>query len=414
MNRYVAVLMSAFFSCAALSFASDRAKIEPATAVQLVSEQQGEDPVIGIWNGQAGGYSWQTAIVRNPNQANDGYEFVGVLLRPWPLFKKGEAHIYLSKSSMAGVYEGKEKWKSLISGSWSSARFYLRDANLLEQSNNIGFSTPLGSDWNLLRQPVPSRAPEHPLKHSGGDDLQTATVSESENKDRVQSILFVWFDEEQPKPGSQVLEVVVTARAYEGVLSVLREVRGANTAVKSGFSVLETNYHPPTFQLGTWLTQQPSPERVTSVFYWEDEILSDTTPVMDFYMTRRAYESVIAAVQEYFARVRNMQPLPPEKEGKLSRFLKVLGMVSSAALQGMANYYTTVRPIEEQRIAVQQAASAQRDEAYAAQQQVWELQKVNQTLDRMNTQVLLENLRRDGEQWGRMLQRYTTGSWSFR
>jgi hypothetical protein len=225
-------------------------------------------------------------------------------------------------------------------------------------------------------------------------------------------MLFVWFDEEQPHPGCQVLEVVVTARAYEGVLSILREVRGTNTAVKSGFSVLETNYHPPTFQLGTWLTEQASPERITSVFYWEDEVLGETTPVMDFYMTRRAYESVITAVQQYFAEIRKVQPLPPDREGKLSRFLKVLGTVSSAALQGMANYYTTVRPIEEQRMALQQVAAAQQAEAYAARQQVWELQRLNQQIDQANTQRLLQNLRRDGEQWGRMLQRYSKGTWS--
>jgi hypothetical protein len=412
-KRYTPVLILIFSLCCALSFAGDKTRIEPAAAVQLVADQQHDDPVIGIWSGQAGGYGWQTAIVKNPNEASDGYEFVGVLLRPWPLFKTGEAHIYLSRSSAAGVYEGKEKWKSLLHGSWSGARFYLRGANQLVQSNNIGFSTPLGSDWNLLRQPVPSRATERPLKHAG-EQLQSASIAGPESRGAVQSSLFVWFDEDQPKPGSQVLEVVVTARAYEGVLNILRDVRGANTAVKSGFSVLETNYHPPTFQLGTWLSQQPSAESVTSVFYWEDEILGETTPVMDFYMTRRAYENITTMVQEYFAQARKVQSLPPHREGKLNRFLKVLGIVSSAALQGMANYYTNVRPIEEQHIALQQAASAQQAEAYAAQQQVWELQKLNQTIDRMNTQAFLENLRREGEQWGRMVQRYSTGSWASR
>jgi hypothetical protein len=413
MMRFITLLTTALCLCIELSLAGDKTtKIEPTTAIQLVSEQQSVDPVIGVWSGQAGGYGWLTAIVKNPNQANDGYEFVGVLIQPWPLFKKGEAHIYLNKSSAAGVYEGKEKWKSLVHGSWSGARFYLKDANQLVQSNNIAFSTPLGSEWILLRRPVAaSRAPQTPLKHSG-DELPTATVSESGNHDAVQSMLFVWFDEEQPQAGSQVLEVVVTARAYEGVLSILREVRGSNTAVKSGFSVLDTNYHPPTFQLGKWLTEQTSPESVTSVFYWEDEVLGETTPVMDFYMTRRAYESVITAVQQYFAEIRKVQPLPPDREGKLSRFLKVLGTVSSAALQGMANYYTTVRPIEEQRMALQQVAAAQQAEAYAARQQVWELQRLNQQIDQANTQRLLQNLRRDGEQWGRMLQRYSKGTWS--
>jgi uncharacterized protein YijF (DUF1287 family) len=89
-----------------------------------------------------------------------------------------------------------------------------------------------------------------------------------------------------------------------------------------------------------------------------------------------------------------------------------LGVVAQGALQGMANYYTTLRPIEEQNLDLQQAASAQQATAYAAQQQVWELQRLNQQLDRLNTQQLLNQLRRDGEQYGRMLQRYSSGSWS--
>lgn len=151
---------------------------------------------------------------------------------------------------------------------------------------------------------------------------------------------------------------------------------------------------------------------MTSVFLWEDEILGETTPVMDFYMTRRAYESVVSAVQVYFAQVRKSQSLPPEKERRLSSFLRVLGLVAQGALQGMANYYATVRPLEEQRLALQQAASSQQAATYAAQQQVWELQRLNQQLDQLHTQQLLSQLQRDGEQYGRMLQRYSTGSWS--
>jgi hypothetical protein len=328
-------------------------------------------------------------------------------------FKKGEAHIYLSRTSAAGVYEGREKWKSLIRSSWSGARFYLKDVGQLVQSNNIGFSTPLGSDWTLLRQPIPPSAiaPSLPLKHAG-DELQTARVSAAANEATVQSVIFVWFDEDQPKPGTRVLEVVVTARAYEGVLAILREVRGSDTSVRSGFSVLETNYHPPTFQLGTWIGRQPSPEKLTSVFYWEDEVLGETAPVMDFCMTPRAYENVVSAVQQHFAQTGRSQPLPPEKKRRLTSFLRVFGAVAQGALQGMANYYTTVRPIEEQRLALQQAATAQQARAYAAQQQVWELQSLNQRVDRLNTQLLLNQLQRDGEQYGRMLQRYSTGSWS--
>lgn len=412
MSRYRVSLLLVLTLFVQPSSAGDKTRIDPATAIRLVSEQGLDDPVIGVWSGAAGGYDWQTAIVKNPSQKSPGYEFVGVMLRPWPFFKKGEAHIYLNRTSAPGIYEGREKWKSLIGSSWSSARFFLKDAGQLVQLNNIGFSTPLGSDWTLLRQPVPSPAAVSalPFKHAGADP-QTATVSSASNA-TVQSVIFVWFDEEQPRPGTQVIEVVVTARAYEGVLSILREVRGTDTTVRSGFSVLETNYHPPTFQLGMWIGRQSSPETLTSVFLWEDEILGETTPVMDFYMTPRAYESVVSAVQQHFAQAQKSQPLPPEKERRLNSFLRVLGVVAQGALQGMANYYTTVRPIEEQLLALQQAATAQQAAAYASQQHVWELQRLNQQVDRLNTQQLLNQLRRDGEQYSRMLQRYSTGSWS--
>jgi hypothetical protein len=414
MSKRIAVCFMAILLLALPSFSGDKKKLDTATAVQLISEQQGDDLIIGLWNGAAGGYSWQTAIVKNPDHSKDGYEFVGLLVRPWPFFKKGEAHIYLNKTGAAGVYEGKEKWKSsFFFGSWSSARFYLTGANQLVQSNNIGFSTPLGSDWTLLRQPVVSQQTTQslPLKKAG-NELSTATIASQASQDVVQSVLFVWFDEEPPQPGAQVIEAVVTARAYEGVLTVLREVRGANTAVKSGFSVLETNFHPPTFQLGQWISQQSSPEKLTSVFYWEDELLGETTPVMNFYMTRRAYESVIAVVQQYFAGIRKSQQLPSEKEKRLNGFLSVLGTVAQGALQGMANYYTTVRPVEQQQLALEQAVAAQRSQAYAAQQQVWELQKLNQQIDQLNTQRFLDQLQRNGEQYSRMLQRFSTGTWS--
>lgn len=92
--------------------------------------------MIGIWNGAAGGYDWQAAIVKNPNREIDGYEFVGVMLRPWPFFKKGEARLYLNRTAATGVYEGREKWKSLLASSWSSARFYVQGAGQLAQSNH--------------------------------------------------------------------------------------------------------------------------------------------------------------------------------------------------------------------------------------------------------------------------------------
>lgn len=407
--------------CAVLTFLANaqnskpkKVKMTAELAVQMVSEQQGTDPILGLWNGAAGGYQWQTAIVRDPNQQESGCKFIGVLIRPWPFFRKGETHICINDTGTPGVYQGREKWKStFLFGEWHGATFFLRGQNELKQSNNIGFETPLGSDWTLWRQQLPTARPSltsqgPPLRQTPGG--QQGAVVAPTGAGTIESDIFGWFDEEPPQPGTPVLEVVVTARAYEAVLSILREVRGTNTKVSPAWenNILESNYHPPTYRLGEWISRQESPEKLSSVFYWEDEVLGETTPVMNFYMTKHAYASVIAIVQQHFEQIQHTQNMPEPKKRRLGGFLNVLGLVAQGALQGMANYYTVIKPIEDARIA---AINAQASQKYAMQQQLWELQKLNQTLDQMRTQAFLNQLQREGEQYNRMLRRYTSGSW---
>jgi len=236
--------------------------------------------------------------------------------------------------------------------------------------------------------------------------------------------LFVWFDEGPPSAGTQFLEVVITARAYDAVLSVLKQVRGKNTTGQYGESVLETNYHPTTFRLGDWLAAQPDATTIPSVFYWEDETLSDTTPVMSFYMTKRAYQSTLDVLAAYMVgsqgngnlpqsslSVANPQPSePPPAPPAQPRtsFWSTLARAGFAALQGMANYYAYVRPIEQERIAAQQAASATNA---ALNAQVFELQKLNNSVSQMQTQMVLRDLQQQSSQYSRMLSRYQTGRW---
>jgi hypothetical protein len=135
------------------SEADKEAMMDPAMALYLASAQASEDGVIGLWTGSSNNMNWQSAIVKNPNHDHDGYDYIGVLVEPWPLyFKKGEAHLYLKKTSTPGSYEGIEKWRNNLGSAWAPARVTLRDINNFAQTNQINFATPLGTDWNLARK----------------------------------------------------------------------------------------------------------------------------------------------------------------------------------------------------------------------------------------------------------------------
>jgi hypothetical protein len=117
--------------------------------------------------------------------------------------------------------------------------------------------------------------------------------------------LFVWFDEGVPLPGAPLFDVVVTSHAYDGALAILRQARQGKTSVQAGTSVLDTDYHPSTLSLSAW--RKVNPGSSPSLFYWQGENVSDTTPIMHFQMTKRAYEQMLALVAGTDLRVR-----PPE------------------------------------------------------------------------------------------------------
>jgi hypothetical protein len=104
--------------------------------------------------------------------------------------------------------------------------------------------------------------------------------------------VFVWFDEPAPTPGAPLFEAVVTSRAYDGALAILRQARHGNTSVQAGTSVLNTDYHPSTMSLAAW--QAGHPQSAPALFYWQGEQVNDATLVMHFQMTRRAYEQMFA------------------------------------------------------------------------------------------------------------------------
>jgi len=124
-------------------------------------------------------------------------------------------------------------------------------------------------------------------------NASTGQTSKPENTQSTNlADVMTWFDEPAPGPSTEIRDIVITARAYDGVLNILRKLRDSDTAVKSGFSVLDADYHPPSFRLGATLSAN---QRV-DVFYWDDETLVDTTLVMRLRVTRKVYDNVMNAV----------------------------------------------------------------------------------------------------------------------
>jgi hypothetical protein len=152
-------------------------KFDLNQVIQTIAREQDTDPVIGIWSGAAGGYTWRTAITRNPNAASDGFEFVGYLLlqQRWPGFRNGEIQVLLNRTAAPGEYTGREKWKrGFLATWWETASFEIIDDYHLQQTNNINFNTPLGSVWRLLRELPPeltqraADAPSAPAADAAG------------------------------------------------------------------------------------------------------------------------------------------------------------------------------------------------------------------------------------------------------
>jgi hypothetical protein len=126
--------------------------------LQTVAREQDTDPVIGIWSSAAGGYSWRTAIIRNPNAASDGVEFIGIMTQALSGFRSGETHLKLNRTAAPGEYSGQQKWKGglLFATRWATASFVFIDDYHILQTNNISFPSAIGTEWRLVRELPPA------------------------------------------------------------------------------------------------------------------------------------------------------------------------------------------------------------------------------------------------------------------
>lgn len=132
-------------------------RIDPAIAQRMVAEQQQDDQLIGIWSAQGGTYRCRFAMVKNPNRLNDAFDYVGIMLDPWPGFESSEAAIFLSRTADGNTYTGREKWKDAQSFSklWYPTQVILTSNAQGMQINMVDLPTPLGTQWTLTRTSEP-------------------------------------------------------------------------------------------------------------------------------------------------------------------------------------------------------------------------------------------------------------------
>jgi hypothetical protein len=114
--------------------------------------------------------------------------------------------------------------------------------------------------------------------------------------------LFVWFDESAPAPGTPLFDVILTMRAYDGAIAILRKARQGSATVQPGTNVLDTNYQPTTVTLLSW--HKRNPNSAPWVFYWLGEEVNGEVSVVHFQMTKRAYQQMLALVTSSDLRVR--------------------------------------------------------------------------------------------------------------
>jgi len=213
------------------------AMMDPAMALYLASAQASEDGVIGLWSGSTNNMNWTSAIVKNPNREHDGYDYIGVLVEPWPLyFKKGEAHLYLKKTSTPGAYEGIEKWRNNLGSAWAPARVTLRDINNFAQSNQINFASPLGTDWNLARRST------NGVTVASLDAQRTATLKITAQPGGAQ----VYVDDKFKGVTSEKEGLLVVENLQPGSVKVRLSQKGfvdftQNVTLNGGENKLETN-----------------------------------------------------------------------------------------------------------------------------------------------------------------------------
>lgn len=223
---------------------------------------------------------------------------------------------------------------------------------------------------------------EQYLKLKEENDNLRSRVSQLD-QDRKEALVFYWFDE-QLRRNSTVFHIVITSRAYDEVIGILQKTLGEKT----------TKLRPAAYPFRRW-ADSATPQSVASLFYWWDETLTDDTYVMDFYMTKRAYEQTVAIVRKDLDLPEDA--IPQTKKSKWRSFLEGLAYVSAAALQGGVEAYAA----EQQRM--------QGDYA------IWELRRLNSTLDAMRWQMLQSQLtnetNRYTNQWQRTMQRLSNGRW---
>ena len=106
--------------------------------------------------------------------------------------------------------------------------------------------------------------------------------------------VFWWFDESPPRPGEPLFDALVTARAYDGALAILRQARQGKTSGEAGTSVLDTGYHPATITLDAW--KKGNQNSMPTLFYWQGEEVNGATSIMHLQLTKRAYEQMLALV----------------------------------------------------------------------------------------------------------------------
>jgi hypothetical protein len=114
--------------------------------------------------------------------------------------------------------------------------------------------------------------------------------------------LFVWFDESAPTAGTPLLDVILTVRAYDGAVAILRKQRHGSVTVRTGANVLDPDYHPTTATLLSW--HKRNPNSAPWVFYWLGEEVNGDVSVVHFQMTKRAYEELLALSASSDLRIR--------------------------------------------------------------------------------------------------------------
>jgi S1-C subfamily serine protease len=125
-----------------------------AEIFNTIASQQGEDPLIGLWNATSGGFSWSVAIIKDQD-VSKGYTLKGLMIKPLPSFAEGEEVLYLKRSSVAGVYEGTQKWKDGLGlSSWVAVRVVSQGENIFTQYNSLRGRTFISATWGYLREVI--------------------------------------------------------------------------------------------------------------------------------------------------------------------------------------------------------------------------------------------------------------------